>query len=81
MAPKKTSKKKKSDSYRTVSREKREIKSEPVKEKKEITTEVPVPDGFVATEFLQDYENHKKGEKIILVERRYKTLNNNGVVK
>lgn len=56
------------------------IKTEQVKEKKEITTPVPLPHGFILTEFLRDYEGHKKGEEIILVERRYKSLKRDSIV-
>ena len=62
-------------------REKKEIKSEQVKEKKEISTPVPVPEGYIYAKFLQDYGNYKAGDCAIIIERRYKSLKNNGVVK
>ncbi len=56
------------------------IKTEQIKEKKEINTAVPLPDGFILTKLLQDYEGRKKGEEIILVERRYKSLKRDNIV-
>lgn len=73
--------KKKIQKVITTTKEKKEIKSEPVKEKKEITTAVPVPEGFVYAKFLQDYGNYKAGDCAIIVERRYKSLKNDGVVE
>jgi len=54
----------------------------PVKEKKEIKTAVPVfRDGFVYTVMLQDYGDYRKGEEVMLVERRYKSLKKDNIVK
>ncbi len=53
----------------------------PVKEKKEIKTAVPIfRDGYVFTVMLQDYGDYRKGEEVILVERRYKSLKKDNIV-
>lgn len=54
----------------------------PVKEKKEIKTSVPIfRDGYVHTVILQDYGDYRKGEEVMLVERRYKSLKKDNIVK
>lgn len=53
----------------------------PVKEKNEINTAVPIfRDGYVLTVMLQDYGDYRKGEEVMLVERRYKSLKKDNIV-
>jgi len=54
-------------------------KSETPKEKVEYKMAVPV--GFVKCTVLLPYEDHLKGEELVLVERRYKSLAMRGYVK
>ena len=54
-------------------------KTSPVTAKAEVKTEVP--EGFVRCVVLKDYDDKVKGEHLVLVERRYKSLKLRGFVK
>ena len=54
-------------------------KTETPKEKVEYKMSVPI--GFVQCVVLKPYEDHLKGEELVLVERRYKSLAARGFVK
>lgn len=50
----------------------------PVKEKKEYAS---TPSGFVKCIVLKDYDDKVRGQELILVERRFKSLSLRGYVK
>ena len=49
--------------------------------KEKVEYKMNTPTGFVECVVLVPYEDHLKGEKLVLVERRYKSLAVRGYVK
>ena len=49
--------------------------------KEKVEYKMAVPAGFVQCIVLKPYEDHIKGDELVLVERRYKSLSARGFVK